>query len=83
MHSWHGFVGDIQQCYGVDMGCLNSTFQAEQQQYYLATSAWADVHPSKLQGPPVCIRNYDLLQLSQKELAAPLHVRLPPHMRDP
>ena len=74
MQGWHTFVGDIQQCYGVDMSCLNSTFQQEQQQYYLATSAWADVHPSQLQGPPVCIRAYDLATLTQEELAAPLQV---------
>ena len=74
MQGWHSFVGDIQQCYGVDMSCLNATFQKEQQQYYLATSAWADVHPSQLQGPPVCIRSYDLATLTQQELAAPLQV---------
>ena len=77
MHGWQGFVGDMQQCYGVDMACLTHTFQQEQQQYYLATSAWADVHPSQLQGPPVCIRSYDLLTLTQEELAAPLQVILP------
>ena len=78
MQGWHAFSGEMQQCYNVDMRCLDATFQEEQQQYYLATSAWADVHPSQLQGPPACLRTYDLLALTQQELEAPLLVRFRP-----
>ena len=74
MQGWRTFTDDMQQCYGVDMTCLNSHFQDEQRQYYLATSAWADVHPSQLQGPAACIRTYDLGTLTQQELEAPLQV---------
>ena len=75
MQGWHGFTDDMQSCYGVDMRCLDATFEQEQQQYYLQTSAWADVHPSQLQGPPACLRTYDLATLTQQELEAPLQVR--------
>lgn len=43
-------------------------------EYYLQTSAWADVHPSQLLGPPCLVKEYDLLQVSLEELAAPLQV---------
>ena len=75
MQGWHGFTDDMQSCYGVDMRCLDATFEQEQQQYYLQTSAWADVHPSQLQGPPACLRTYDLATLTQQELEAPLQAR--------
>ena len=78
MHSWSGFVHEVDSFYGVDMQCLNDAFHQEQRDYYLSTSAWADVHPSHLQGPPSCFKQYDLLTLTMAELAAPLQVAPPP-----
>jgi len=41
----------------------------------LETSAWADVHPSQLLGPPAQLKCYDLLTVTLEELAAPLKAR--------
>lgn len=78
MEGWSAFVQEMDGFYGVDMQCLNDSFHQEQRDYYLCTSAWADVHPSQLQGPPVCFKQYDLLTLTMEELAGPLEVRPPP-----
>ncbi|MCJ1422141.1 hypothetical protein MMC29_000020 [Sticta canariensis] len=72
MQGWSAFVHEVNAFYGVDMQCLNDAFHQEQRDYYLSTSAWADVHPSQLQGPPACFKQYDLHTLTLAELAAPL-----------
>ena len=74
MEGWAAFTQDMRQYYGVDMGCLNDEYRREQQEYFLETSAWADVHPSQLLGPPACFKRYDLLTVTLEELAAPLQV---------
>ena len=43
-------------------------------EYYLETSAWADVHPSQMLGPPCLVKSYDLLTVQIPEVAAPLQV---------
>ena len=75
MEGWAGFTQDIRQYYGVDMGCLNEEYRREQQEYFLETSAWADVHPSQLLGSPACFKRYDLLTVTLEEVAAPLKAR--------
>lgn len=75
MEGWAGFAQDMRQYYGVDMSCLNEEYRREQQEYFLETSAWADVHPSQLLGPPACFMRYDLLKVTLEELAAPLKAR--------
>lgn len=45
------------------------------QEYFLNTSAWADVNPRQMLGPAVCIKEFDLLTVSQQEIAAPVEVR--------
>ena len=44
------------------------------QEYFLNTSAWADVNPRQMLGPAVCIKEFDLLTVSQQEIAAPVEV---------
>ena len=78
MEGWAGFTQDIRQYYGVDMGCLNEEYRREQQEYFLETSAWADVHPSQLLGSPACFKHYDLLTVTLEEVAAPLKARMRP-----
>lgn len=74
MGGWADFLGDMQRYYGVSMECLNDEFRQEQQEYFMSTSAWADVHPSQLMGPPACFKHYDLLTVTLEEIAAPLQV---------
>jgi len=50
------------------LGCVQSD-------YYTATAAWSDVHPSQLAGPGACFKEYDLLTVTLDELKAPLQVR--------
>lgn len=89
MEGWGEFSKEMRQFYGVDMACLNDQFRREQKEYYLETSAWADVHPSQMLGPPCIVKQYDLLTITVEELAQPLRVRrkpglvVPPHRIDP
>ena len=76
MGGWADFLGDMQRFYGVSLECLNDEFRQEQQEYFMNTSAWADVHPSQLMGPPACFKQYDLLTVTLEEIAAPLQVRV-------
>jgi hypothetical protein len=55
-------------CVQVDLDVLSESYRCEQKEYYLATSAWADVHPSQLLGPGVCFKKYDLLTITIDEL---------------
>lgn len=52
----------------VDLDCLSETYRAEQRDYYLSTSAWAEVHPAQLLGPGVLIKSYDLNTVTLQEL---------------
>ncbi|KAL3156498.1 hypothetical protein ABBQ38_000798 [Trebouxia sp. C0009 RCD-2024] len=72
MGGWSNFLGDMQRFYGVNLDCLSDEFRQEQQEYFMSTSAWADVHPSQLLGPPACFKRYDLLTVTLDEIAAPL-----------
>lgn len=74
MGGWGNFLGDMQRFYGVNLECLNNEFRQEQQEYFMSTSAWADIHPSQLLGPPACFKRYDLLTVTLDEIAAPLQV---------
>ena len=74
MEGWADFTQDIRNFYGVDMSCLDNCYRREQKEYYLETSAWADIHPSQLLGPVCCFKEYDLLHITLEELAAPLQV---------
>ena len=74
MEGWADFTQDIRNFYGVDMACLDNLYRREQKEYYLETSAWADIHPSQLLGPACCFKEYDLLHVTLEELAAPLQV---------
>lgn len=55
-------------CVQVDLDVLSESYRCEQKEYYLNTSAWADVHPSQLLGPGVCFKKYDLLTITIDEL---------------
>eukprot|EP00775_Hariotina_reticulata_P000191 gene191-383_t len=61
-------VNDFQ----VDLDVLSESYRTEQKEYYLSTSAWADVHPSQLLGPGICFKKYDLLTITIDELKADL-----------
>ena len=74
MGSWGDFLRDMHRLYGVSLESLNDEFRQEQQDYFMSTSAWADIHPSQLLGPPACFKHYDLLTVTLEEIAAPLQV---------
>jgi protein arginine N-methyltransferase 1 len=72
MAGWGAFQGEVDARYGVDVSALAPAFRAEQRQYCLETSAWADVPPGDLVGPPACVAEFDLATVTPAELAAPL-----------
>lgn len=75
MEGWGEFTREMRQFYGVDMTCLDERYRREQKEYYLETSAWADVHPSQMLGPHCVIKEYDLLSVTVEDIAQPLRVR--------
>ena len=81
MAGWGEFLGDMQRYYSVSLECLNDEFRQEQQEYFMNTSAWADIHPSQLLGPPACFKHYDLLTVTLQDIAAPLQVQPTSHYR--
>jgi type I protein arginine methyltransferase len=76
VHGWDSFVSDMHDQYDVDMRVLTSAFRKEQEDYFLQTSQWTDVHPEQLMGPPVPFKKYDLKTLTLEELKAPLKTKL-------
>ena len=54
---------------------LSLICECGQSDYYTATAAWSDVHPSQLAGPGACFKEYDLLTVTLDELKAPLQAR--------
>lgn len=76
MQGWGEFLEEMQQFYGVDLACLSEDYRKEQRQYYSCTSAWTDIHPSQMLGPPALVKAYDLLKVTVEELKAPLTAEL-------
>jgi protein arginine N-methyltransferase 1 len=73
MHGWGDFIADMREMYGVEMDCLSDDYRKEQKEYYSQTSAWTDIHPSQMVGPPALIKAYDLKTVTLEELKAPLN----------
>lgn len=68
MSSWHQFMQEMQDYYGIDMSCLSKEYIEEQRRYYLCTAQWSEIHPSQLLSPPLCFKEYDLLKVTLDEL---------------
>jgi protein arginine N-methyltransferase 1 len=47
---------------------LSDAYRTEQREYYMNTSAWAEVHPAQLLGPGTLIKSYDLNKVTLDEL---------------
>ena len=61
MESWEDFLAKATYSYDVNFSCLTQVFEEEAKGYYLSTNLCVDLEPSDLLGPPVCIKNIDLL----------------------
>jgi len=68
MEGWGEFLEDMKEYYNVDLSVLTDDFASEQRDYYLATSAWGDVHPSQLVGVAAPFHTYDLHKVTLDEL---------------
>lgn len=73
MYGWSEFLKEMKSFYQVDMDCLSDAYRKEQHDYYLSTSAWANVHPSQLLGPGSCFKQYDLHTVTLDELKVRLN----------
>ena len=67
---WDEFSDQTLQNYGVDMRALTETFEQEQREFFLNTSAWVDEHPSQLLGPPCVLKAIDLHTVTLEEMKA-------------
>ena len=65
---WDNFVDDTRENYGVDMSALTDTFEKEQREFFLNTSAWVDINPSQLLGAPCVVKEYDLNVVTLEEM---------------
>ena len=65
---WDEFADQTLQNYGVDMRSLTETFEQEQREFFLNTSAWVDVHPSQVLGAPCVLRDFDLHTVTLEEM---------------
>jgi protein arginine N-methyltransferase 1 len=68
MYGWSEFLKEMRGYYKVDLDCLSDSYRTEQREYYLNTSAWAEVHPMQLLGPGTLIKSYDLNTVTLEEL---------------
>ena len=69
---WDEFTNDMKQLYGVDLRCMDKDYDDEQEEYFLQTGLWQDVHPDQMLGPPTMFKEYDLKYTTLEELKAPL-----------
>ncbi|MEW5299181.1 MAG: hypothetical protein WDW36_002221 [Sanguina aurantia] len=72
MEGWGSFIREMKEFYQVDLDVLSEGYLSEQQDYFLHTAAWTDIHPGQLLGSPACFKRYDLHKLTLDELKAPL-----------
>jgi len=68
---WTDFCASTRDSFGVDMSSLTAAFVKEQTQYCLETSAWSDISPSQLLGPPCVLTAYDLNTCTVEDIRAP------------
>jgi protein arginine N-methyltransferase 1 len=68
---WTDFVSTTRTNFGVDMSALTASFVKEQTQYYLETSAWSDISPSQLLGPPTTLCAFDLNTCTLEDIRQP------------
>jgi hypothetical protein len=54
--------------YGVDMRSLTETFEKEQTEFFMNTSAWVDTHPSQVLGTTCMLKEYDLATVTLEEM---------------
>ena len=57
---WDGFIETTKENYGVDMSALTSEYEAEQEDFFMNTSQWVDIHPSQELCAPFVLKEFDL-----------------------
>ena len=67
---WDEFADQTLNTYGVDMRALTETFEQEQTEFFMNTSAWVDVHPSQVLGTTCVLKEYDLHTVTLEEMKA-------------
>ncbi|MEW5313505.1 MAG: hypothetical protein WDW38_005068 [Sanguina aurantia] len=72
LKGWGSFIREMKEFYQVELDVLSEGYLSEQQDYFLHTAAWTDIHPGQLLGSPACFKRYDLHKLTLDELKAPL-----------
>lgn len=65
---WDEFVETTKENYGVDMSALTSEYEAEQEDFFMNTSAWVDIHPSQELCAPFVLKEFDLNTATLKDI---------------
>lgn len=60
MRDWRGFSEQMQSMYNVDMSVLTPPFKKEQQDYYIYSGLWTELHSEHVIGQPAVIKQLDL-----------------------
>ena len=65
---WKEFVATTRDNYGIDLSCMDDEYEDEQEEHYLNTSAWVDIHPSQLMSTPCTLASFDLNKCSMDDI---------------
>lgn len=57
---WLKFSTEMKDLYQLDMAALDTPYEKEQEDYYIYSSLWTELHPEHLVGQPVVIKRLNL-----------------------
>ena len=72
VEDWNEFVAEWMDAHGLDLSSLSGTYAKKAREAYLGVSQGVEIVPSDLLGPPVCVKEIDLLTATLEECS---HVR--------
>jgi len=67
MRDWRSFLEQMQSLYNVDMSVLTPPFKKEQQDYYIYSGLWTELHSEHVVGQSVVIKHLDLRTCTLKD----------------
>lgn len=57
---WLQFSSEMKEKYQLDMSALNAPYEKEQENYFIYSSIWVELHPEHVIGQPVVIKRLNL-----------------------
>ena len=65
---WNGILVSMREEYGVDLDALTQVHARELEEQKLGTSEPVHLEPRELLGPPVCVKEVDMLSVTPEEV---------------